>query len=274
MQHIYRPVRFYVTVFTCTWTCWFVAILLKEGVVCTIALLLGLLAPSITAIATVFSSDDERLKKDFKQKLTGLYRLNPKVIVEAILVFLAIVFASITVSTFFGQSFNQLSFAEGFSFEGPGLASALLTIFLASIVEEVGWRGYGEDAIAQYNYWFKESIMFGCIWALWHLPLFWVPGTYHYGLWDLGLLYVLNFFISVIPFGFLTTWVYVKSSRSMLACIIFHLFVNFAQEKIALTPETKCIETIVVAVAAVLIVLANKEMFFETQHIGNLPDIS
>ena len=59
----------------------------------------------------------------------------------------------------------------------------------------------------------------------------------------------------------------------MLACIIFHLFVNFAQEKIALTPETKCVETLVVAVAAAVIVLANKEMFFETQHIGKLPEV-
>ena len=273
MKHIYRPVRFYATVFALTWGFWFAAILLEGGAACTTALLLGLLAPSITAVVTVFSSGDARLKKDFKQKLTGLYRLSPRTIVEAILVFCAIVLASILLSTLFGQSLDQLSLAEGFTFEGPGLASALVTILLASVVEEVGWRGYGEDAIAQYNCWFKESIFFGCIWALWHLPLFWIPGTYHYGLWDLGLLYVLNFFISVIPFGFLTTWVYVKSKRSMLACIIFHLFVNFAQEKIAFTPETKCVETLVVAVAAVFIVLANRDLFFETRHIGNLPDV-
>ncbi len=67
-----------------------------------------------------------------------------------------------------------------------------------------------------------------------------------------------------------TTWVYVKNNRSMLACIIFHLFVNTMQEKIAMTPQTKCVETIVIFFAAAMIVLANKEMFFEKQHIGNL----
>lgn len=86
-------------------------------------------------------------------------------------------------------------------------------------------------------------------------------------------MFVLNFFVSVVPFGFLTTWVYVKSKRSMLACIIFHLFVNFAQEKIALTPETKCVETLVVTAVAIAIVLTNKDLFFQTRHIGNLPDI-
>ena len=74
MKHIYRPVRFYATVFAFTWSCWFVAILLEDGLVCTIALVLGLLAPSITATVTVFTSGDARLKEDFKQKITGLYR--------------------------------------------------------------------------------------------------------------------------------------------------------------------------------------------------------
>ncbi len=115
-----------------------------------------------------------------------------------------------------------------------------------------------------------ESVIFGFVWALWHLPLFWIQGTYHYGLRELGVFYVLNFLISVSSMGFLTTWVYVKNNRSMLACIIFHLFVNTMQEKIALTPQTKCVETIVIFFAAAFIVLTNKEMFFEKEHIGNL----
>lgn len=34
--------------------------------------------------------------------------------------------------------------------------------------------------------------------------------------------------------------------------------------------ETGCVETIVVTIAAAVIVLANKEMFFETRHVGRL----
>lgn len=156
-----------------------------------------------------------------------------------------------------------------------GLSSLLMLLGLiapavTAVIEEVGWRGYGEDSVAAYFSWFTESIIFGFVWALWHLPLFWIEGTYHCGLRELGLGYVLNFLISVSPLGFLTTWVYVKNNRSMLACIIFHLFVNTMQEKIAMTPRTKCVETLVVTVAAVLVVAANKEMFFEKEHIGRL----
>lgn len=57
---------------------------------------------------------------------------------------------------------------------------------------------------------------------------------------------------------------------SMLASIIFHLFINVMQEKIVMTPETKCIESVVVTFVAIVIVLTNKDMFFEREHIGNL----
>ena len=86
----------------------------------------------------------------------------------------------------------------------------------------------------------------------------------------MGIMYVINFLFSVIPLDFLQTWVYVKNNRSMLATIIFHLFINIMQEKINMTPETKCIQTIFVVIAAIIIVVINKEMFFETQHVGNL----
>ena len=81
---------------------------------------------------------------------------------------------------------------------------------------------------------------------------------------------MLNFLFSVIPLDFLQTWVYVKNNRSMLATIIFHLFINIMQEKINMTPETKCIQNIFVIIAAIIIVVTNKEMFFETKHVGNL----
>ena len=131
------------------------------------------------------------------------------------------------------------------------------------------WLGELVSSIGEYMNWFWESMIFGALWSLWHLPLIFIPGTYQTGLM-VNPLYVINFFVSGIPLGFIITWVYLVSDRSILACMIFHLFVNFMQEKIAMTPETKCVETIVVTVAAAVIVLANKDMFFETRHVGRL----
>lgn len=271
-RYKYRPFRFYVTAFAATWAFWSLAVFIDKEPLRTLAMFLGLLSPAAVAVVTVCSSGSKELKSDFKRKLLGFYKLKPAQLLTAILSFSAIVAVSILVSALFGGSLGQFAFTDDFSFTGTGIASAMLTILLASVIEEIGWRGYGEDSVAQYMSWFWESIVFGAVWALWHLPLFWIPGTYHYGVKLLGLGYMLNFFISVVPFGFLTTWVYVKNGRSMLASIIFHLFVNSMQERIAMTPETKCVETLVVTAAAVIVVLCNREMFFEKRHIGRILD--
>lgn len=274
-KYRYRPLRFYTTCFVATWIFWILAAMISKSPndngTSALLMLLGLTAPAVIAVITVLTSGNKALKADLKRKLIGFYRIKPLSIVIAVVGFMVIVALSILISLLAGQSLDQFAFTEDFSFSVGG-TSALLTILLAAVIEEVGWRGYGEDSVAFYFSWFTESVIFGFVWALWHLPLFWIEGTYHYGLKELGILYMLNFLISVNPLGFLTTWVYVKNNRSMLACIIFHLFVNTMQEKIAMTPQTKCVETIVLFIAAAIVVLTNKEMFFEKKHIGNLLD--
>lgn len=274
-RYRYRPLRFYATCFAVTWIFWILAAVVSksgnDNGTSSLLMLFGLTAPAVTAVITVLASGSKALKADLKRKLIGFYRIKPLSILMAVVGFMVIIVLSILLSLLAGQSLEQFAFTEDFSFSISG-TSALLTILLAAIIEEVGWRGYGEDSVASYFSWFTESVIFGFVWALWHLPLFWIEGTYHYGLKELGVGYVLNFLISVNPLGFLTTWVYVKNNRSMLACIIFHLFINTMQEKIAMTPQTKCVETIVVFIAAAVVVLTNKEMFFEKEHIGNLLD--
>ena len=273
MEHYeFKPKRFYVITFGLTWLWWTLAICFKESSVMFVFMLLGLIMPAFVAVTTVLTSNSKLLKQDFKRKIFEFYKIKPLNILLAILTFGIIVFLSILTSVAFGGSVSQFSLTDGFSFSIGG-TSALLTILLASSIEELGWRGYGEDAIGSHYNWFKESIIFGGIWALWHLPLFFIPGSYQYGLKELGIFYVLNFFISAVPVNFLQTWVYVKNNRSMLATVIFHLFLNLMQEKIAMTPQTKCIETVFVFLAAAIVVLFNKRMFFETEHIGRLLEL-
>ena len=269
-KYKYRPVLFFVLAYLFTWMFWIPAVFVSENIG-IILMLIGLIAPAVISTIFVLASDSETLKQDLKNKVFGFYKVKWQNVILAIIVFAAIIVASILLSLLFGQSIEQFAFTEDFSFTGVGIAGAFITILVASIIEEVGWKGYCEDSIGDYMNWFWESMIFGVLWSLWHLPLLFIPGTYQAGLM-VNPLYVVNFFISGVPMGFIITWVYLVSDRSILACMIFHLFVNFMQEKIAMTPETKCVETIVATIATIVIVLANKEMFFETDHIGKLPE--
>ena len=269
----YKPVRFYIIVFVLTWGFWLPAAIAGRGFsdngMSMTLMLFGLFVPSITAVCTVLSSGSTELKRDLRLKFTGLFRVKPLIVVISIFTFGIIVAASILLSTLFGQSLEQFSFVNDFSFAGGGTA-ALVTIILAAFLEELGWRGYAEDSIAFYCSWWKESVIFGAVWALWHLPLFFIPDTYHYNILQESPLYMINFFVSIMPLGFIVTWVYVKNNRSLFASIIFHSFVNLLQEKVAMTNTTKCVETLVLFIVAGIVVRLNKDMFFETHHIGRL----
>ncbi len=264
----YRPVLFFSLAYLFTWIFWIPAIFAREEIG-ALLMVVGLIAPAAVSTLFVLFSGSEALKRDLKNKLVGFTRVRWANVFLAVGVFALIVICSILLSLLFGQKAEQFSFTEDFSFTGVGIGSALITILLASVIEEVGWKGYCEDSIGSYMNWFWESLIFGALWSFWHFPLLFIRGTYQAGLM-VNPLYVVNFFVSGIPLGFIITWVYLASDRSILACMIFHLFVNFMQEKIAMTPETKCVETLVVTAAAAVIVLMNRDMFFETRHVGRL----
>ena len=267
-RYRYKPAKFFALAYLFTWIFWIPAIFLPENAGMAL-MAAGLLAPAVVSTLFVLLSKSDALKRDLKTKLIGFYKVKWGNVFLAVLVFAVIVACSILLSLPFGQSLDQFAFTEDFSFTGVGVASAFLMILAASIIEEVGWKGYCEDSIGEYMNWFWESMIFGALWSLWHLPLLFIPGTYQADLM-VNPLYVVNFFVSSIPMGFVITWVYLASDRSILACMVFHLFVNFMQEKIAMTPETKCVETVVVTAAAAIIVLAKRDMFFETRHVGRL----
>ena len=160
----YRPVLFFVLTYLFTWIFWIPAAFVPGN---TGALLMaaGLIAPAAVSTAFVLLSGSEALKKDLKVKLVGMYKVKWANVLLAIGVFAVIVAASILLSLAFGQKMSQFALAEDFSFTGVGIGSALVTILLASIIEEVGWKGYCEDSIGNYMNWFWESLVFGVIWS-------------------------------------------------------------------------------------------------------------
>lgn len=267
-EYRYRPWLFFICAYFFTWIFWIPAIFISEDKA-AVLMLLGLLAPAVVSTVFVLVSGCEDLKRDLKEKIIGFYKVKWMNVFWAVVIYALIIVFSILLSLLFGQSLKQFSFTEDFSFTGVGIGSAFVTITLASIIEEVGWKGYCEDSIGQYMDWFIESLIFGILWSFWHFPLLFIKGTYQAGLM-ISPLYVINFFVGAILMGYIITWVYLVSDRSILACMVFHLFVNFMQEKIAMTAETKCVETIVIFIVTAIIVLLNKKMFFGTDHVGRL----
>ena len=169
-QYRYRPVLFFVLTYIFTWIFWIPAIFLPETI-SPVLMLIGLIAPAVVSTVFIMASGSDALKKDLKNKLVGFCKVRWLNVLWAVIVFAIVIVCSILLSLLFGQSIDQFSFTDDFSFTGVGIAGAFLTIAVASIIEEVGWKGYCEDSIGNYMNWFRESVIFGVIWSFWHLPL-------------------------------------------------------------------------------------------------------
>jgi membrane protease YdiL (CAAX protease family) len=224
----------------------------------------GLMAPFLISLGMIFTSKNSDIKKDFVNRLVNPVLIQPKVLPAFVFIMPLSVLASVFISLPFGGSSSQFQFAEGFSFSS-GFVPVLLLLLLAAGFEELGWRGYAFDSLqSRYNY-FTASIIFSVLWSFWHFPLIFVKNSYQYEILHENVWFAVNFFISIVPMGMIISWICIKNRKSIIAAIIFHFFVNISQEILAITQNTKCIETAALTVVAASIIAIDREMFFSKE---------
>ena len=213
----------------------------------------------------IFSSKSQILIHDFWKRLF-LFKISPSCLMFILFFMPCAILLSTGLSLFFGYSADQFSFSNQFSvMKGWSILGIVIPLLLAPIIEELGWRGYGVDSLrASFNL-FKTSLIFGILWALWHLPAFFIKGYYHNQLWDLGLIYVVNFFVSVLVIAILMNWIYYKTDRSIPAVILFHSLLNLSSMALKTEPFTKIITTLLVCVVTALIIVYDRSFFFRTR---------
>ena len=90
------------------------------------------------------------------------------------------------------------------------------------VPEEFGWRGYALDRLQARWSALTASLVLGVVWAVWHLPTFFMPGVYqsYLPLWV--------FLITVVAEAVLITWVYNSTNRNLLVALLFHAMINLS----------------------------------------------
>ena len=266
----YKPVFYFSMTFLATFALWFagayMSFLDEESGLYMLLMLPGLMAPFIISLVMIFTSKNSELKKDFVNRLINPKLIQPKMLPVFVFLMPLAVLASIGISLLFGGSVAQFQFAEGFSFSS-GFVPVLLLLLLAASFEELGWRGYAFDSLLSRHTFLTASVIFSVLWSLWHFPMIFVNNSYQYEILNQNIWYAVNFFVSIIPMGVIISWACVKNRKSVLAAILFHFIINMSQEMFAISQSTKCIETVVLAVVAVVIILLDKEMFLSRDHL-------
>ena len=88
--------------------------------------------------------------------------------------------------------------------------------------EELGWRGYALPRLLRRQSIFWSGLIIGMIWALWHLPLFWVPSSGSGSGWS----DFVWFFFQLTGWSLMLAWLYARTNGNLLLCVLFHAAIN------------------------------------------------
>jgi hypothetical protein len=108
-------------------------------------------------------------------------------------------------------------------FGGEAWYVMLAVIPISTIVqagEELGWRGYALPRLAERLGLGSASLVLGAIWALWHLPLFYLAGADKFGQ------SFVPYLLQVTTLSVAMAWLYWRTHMSLLLVMLMHASVN------------------------------------------------
>jgi len=262
VELVYRPVMYFGLTLSVTWATWFGAAYLSyrtgTEALQTLLMLLGLCAPLTAAVILMQGQRNRELRREFWGRLLNLKRVKPIYWPVILLLMPVTVLVATALSLLLGQPASQFNFASQFSFSA-GLAPVLLVLILAPTLEELGWRGYGVDSLRSKLGWLPATLLFAGLWAIWHIPLYFINHYYQNELWNTNGLYAANFIVSVLPAAVIMNWLYYKNNRSIAVCILFHLTLDAASEMFQTQQFTKVIVTVILLAIAFVITVKDAE---------------
>ena len=215
-------VAFLLLTFAWSWGIWGPKVLLEQGIIEGIPVLpnLGAFGPTVAAfILVAYASGFKGIRRlagraiqlDYPKKWLLVALLLPPAIVGGAL---AVAIATGTTPTFpwAGQPIILL------------IAFAWILVLGGPVQEEFGWRGYLLDPLQERLTPLGAGVAIGLVWAVWHLPLFYIPSeTIYYDNPFLG------FAVSITLLSVLMTWVYNRTNGSLLPMLLMHTAWNWSQ---------------------------------------------
>lgn len=262
------PVLFYLLATLIPWAFWFTAGYVswltpyqeKYLQIASIFALAGLLTP--LAIVYFLTARNKDLRKDILARFFNLKDIKPVYLLMTCLIMPVSIMIAQAISLLFGYSPEQFIITGNFTFTS-GILPVWFLLILAPIIEELAWHSYGTDCLRNKFNLFNTSLIFAIIWGIWHIPLSSIRDYYQSNLINDGMIYGINFLVSIIPFVLLMNWLYYKTGRNIIVAIIFHITAGFFNELFAPHPDSKIIQTILLSIAAIIVVIKEKELFFD-----------
>ncbi|WP_157572834.1 CPBP family intramembrane glutamic endopeptidase [Halogranum rubrum] len=260
-------VLFLVLTFAWSWGFWGPRVLLEMGLVESVPVLpnLGAFGPTVAAFLLVaYANGFEGVRRlagramqfDYPKQWILVALLLPPAIVGGGLA-VAVATGTTPVFPWAGQPVVLL------------IAFGWILVLGGPVQEEFGWRGYLLDPLQERLTPLGGGLAVGVVWAVWHLPLFYIPSeTIYYDNPFLG------FAVSITVFSVLMTWVYNSTNGSLLPVLLMHTSWNWAQGMFPILdsdPASLAMVGFLVAAAVVVVVYSGVRRLGKPREIAQ-PD--
>lgn len=254
------PWTFFVLVICWTWAFWILAAAAGTsaqsgpGMALVVA---GLLGPMLGGIGFTYATQDREGWREYWSRVIDPRRIParwfPVIFLFAPCLMAAAVLIDIALDD--TSTLAQIGNRVGPLFTTPlAVVPFLLRVLIyGPFPEELGWRGYVLDRLQARWSALASSLILGAVWALWHLPLFFIRDMnphHSHGAWSL---WFWLFMAEVVAMGIIYTWIFNNTRRSTLAAMIFHFMGNLAAELANVTAGTNLYSTVLWIAAAVAI---------------------
>lgn len=250
---------FFAVTFAATWACWLVTIVLGEPAMSFPAIvpyLLGAFGPTIGAV--VIRVRRARRKEPVPAHAVPT-RLNARLAWAPLLLVVAsatVLAAALLVQVSDGVVVDLTAAGAMIQAMGGPVAFLALMLLGGPLPEEPGWRGTAYPRLLASMGRVQAALLLGVIWALWHLPLFFVNGTIQaaYGLASPnGVLYL----ISIIPMALLIGYAYERGG--VVTAIAVHLGVNGTVALLGVnSPKTQALIIGIQAIVALALIAGRR----------------
>jgi CAAX protease family protein len=255
----HQVLAFIALTFAISWAIWWGMASMSLSIATSGGAVLNILAisgPSITALilsAVLGSGALRRLMDGF-----SISRASARWVVVALLLPLAMILVAIAVSIM------------AFGAPRPVITIALVSVLAREFVrifflggplgEELGWRGFALPRLQARRSAFVASLLLGMIWGLWHIPLYFVPGTGQFETVSGGTspaFAIGAFVVWTIGLSILFTWLFNETRGSLIVVMLFHASINlgaFVPAAVGSTGAASFMYAIVTWIVALVIV--------------------
>ena len=207
------PVRFFIITFLWTWIFWIPWVIIGHG---HPIMSLGAFGPVMGALVSLRTINGKgSIKSFFKLFLSLNFGLKVWLTIFSI-IFISIAMAYI-LPDIIGRNEIPSYLPNIYIFP----LFLLQMIFLGGGQEEIGWRGYILPYIEKKYGLIIGSLIFGIIWAIWHLPLWFIFGTSQQTYMN-----YFAFVLSCIGLSYLFSWIITASGNRLFSGLIVHGSVN------------------------------------------------